>query len=81
MHTTARYERILKLFTTISSIRRAQQQRLTYKIYITAKYLILFAGNTDRYSSQPLIGTPNSDTNITRITETALTSAACGLRM
>ena len=52
MQKTARYELILKL-CTISFVRWAQQQRLTYKIYITANYPICFAGNTLRYSSQP----------------------------
>ena len=51
MQKTAQCELILKL-CTISFIRWAQQQRLTYKIYNTAKYPIFFAGNTDRYISQ-----------------------------
>ena len=48
MQKNAQCELILKL-CTISFIRWAQQQRLTYKIYNTA---IFFAGNTDRYISQ-----------------------------
>ena len=52
MHKTVLYELIPKL-CMISFVRWAQQQRLTYKIYVTAKYPTFFAGNTDRYSSQP----------------------------
>ena len=81
MQKTARYELILKL-CTISFVRWAQQQRLTYKIYITARIIQYVSQATLLGTALNRLGTPGSDTNITQIIETVSQHrlVGCGYR-